>query len=96
MLNDGKNITFVQSDEADSIGHPHTNQWLTELVIDVGGRYAWDDSTGRLSETATAQQIPETGLGVFSARASNPVIQAVSEDADEAILWEVGSTLLPI
>lgn len=30
-------------------------------------------------------------VGIFSNRASNPVIQAASKDATEAILWEVSS-----
>ena len=53
------------------------------------GRYAWDEATGKLSTSPTAQQDPATGVGNFANRASNPVIQAVSDTATEAILWEV-------
>ncbi len=57
------------------------------------GRYAWDEATGKLSANPTAQQDPSTGVGNFANRASNPVIQAVSDTATEAILWEVHSQL---
>ncbi|BDA47795.1 hypothetical protein COCOBI_11-0520 [Coccomyxa sp. Obi] len=52
-------------------------------------RYAWDQTTGKLSEQPTAQQDPATGVGNFANRASNPVIQAASETATEGILWEI-------
>eukprot|EP00884_Botryococcus_braunii_P022459 jgi/Botrbrau1/8898/Bobra.0148s0015.1 len=52
-------------------------------------RYAWDSATGKLSTNYTATQDPLTGVGIFSARASNPVIQATSTTATEAILWEI-------
>ncbi|EIE18213.1 hypothetical protein COCSUDRAFT_68343 [Coccomyxa subellipsoidea C-169] len=52
-------------------------------------RYAWDETTGKLSTQPTAQQDPSSGVGVFQNRASNPVIQAVSKTATEGILWEI-------
>ena len=35
-------------------------------------------------------------VGVFNNRASNPVIQAASKDATEAILWEVCPALCAV
>ncbi len=58
-------------------------------------RYAWDETTGKLSANPTAQQDPSTGVGNFANRASNPVIQAASATATEAILWEVRLLLKP-
>jgi len=50
-------------------------------------RYAWDGAAGKLSPTPTASA--EKAVGLFSSRASNPVVQAASADATEAVLWEV-------
>jgi hypothetical protein len=50
-------------------------------------RYAWDKSTGKLDPTPQAKA--NVAVGIFRNRASNPVVQATSEDATEAILWEV-------
>ena len=50
-------------------------------------RYAWDSATGKLSTTFNAQA--EKAVGLFSARAANPVVQAASADATEAVVWEV-------
>ena len=50
-------------------------------------RYAWDSSAGKLSPSFAAQA--EKAIGSFSARASNPVVQAVSADSTEAVIWEV-------
>jgi len=52
-----------------------------------GCRYAWDNAAGKLSTTFAAQA--EKAIGSFSSRASNPVVQAVSTDAQEAVIWEV-------
>ena len=53
---------------------------------DVGYRYGFDAS-GKLPAQPTVQA--KDLVGVFSNRASNPVIQAATADSTEAILWEV-------
>ncbi|KAK9845947.1 hypothetical protein WJX81_006724 [Elliptochloris bilobata] len=50
-------------------------------------RYAWDSAAQILSPSFAAQA--EKAIGSFSARASNPVVQAVSADSSEAVLWEI-------
>ena len=55
--------------------------------LDCGHRHAWDSATGKLSTAFNAQA--EKAVGLFSSRAANPVVQAASADATEAVVWEV-------
>jgi hypothetical protein len=54
-------------------------------------RYPWDKTTGKLVSAPAAKA--SVAVGIFRNRASNPVVQATSQEATEAILWEVGAPL---
>ena len=53
-------------------------------------RYGFD-ADNKLPAKPSAQA--QDKVGIFSNRASNPVVQAASPDATEAILWEVSPAL---
>lgn len=54
---------------------------------DTSARRYGFDAAGKLPAQPSVQA--QDLVGIFSNRASNPVIQAAAKDATEAILWEV-------
>ena len=63
-----------------------TGDLLTDRSCLPDYRYGFD-TAGKLPAQPSVQA--QDLVGVFSNRASNPVVQAAAKDATEAILWEV-------